>query len=91
MVREQNGKWAKGNSGNPKGRPKKPREVRYHEITLTTCTFDDWQAIVAKAVEQAKRGDAVARKWLADYLVGVPETPLAGGVEILVRYVGKDD
>ena len=26
-----------------------------------------------KAVDQAKRGDGVARKWLADYLIGEPE------------------
>jgi hypothetical protein len=91
VERGEKGQLKKGSVLNPKGRPKKSREIRYHEITLNTCSFDDWQAIVAKAVEQAKRGDAVARKWLADYLVGVPETPLAGGVEILVRYVGKDD
>ena len=69
--REENGKFAKGNPGGP-GRPKKEREERFYEITLTAVTFDDWKAIVTKAKDQAKRGDAVARKWLADYLMGPP-------------------
>lgn len=52
------------------------REERYYEITLSTVTFDDWQAIVKKAAEQAKKGDAVARKWLSDYLVGAVQQRL---------------
>lgn len=90
MVRDKKGRFVTGNGGGP-GRPKKERKERYYEITMTACTFEDWQAIVTRAIQDAKRGDTAARKWLADYLVGVPETPLAGGVEILVRYVGKDD
>ena len=50
----------------------KERETKFYEITLTAVTFDDWKAIVTKAKDQAKRGDAVARKWLADYLMGPP-------------------
>ena len=69
--REENGQFAKGHPGGP-GRPTKEREERFYEITLTAVTFDDWKAIVTKAKEQAKRGDAVARKWLADYLMGPP-------------------
>jgi hypothetical protein len=69
--RDENGKFKQGNSGGP-GRPKKEREERYLEITLTTVTFEKWSKIVAKACEQALRGDAVARKWLSDYLVGPP-------------------
>ena len=71
-ARKANGQFAKGASGNPKGRPKKEREQRYTEITMTTCTYKDWGAIVQKAVDQAKRGDATARKWLSDYLIGAP-------------------
>ena len=35
-------------------------------------TKDDWLSICFKAVEQARRGDAVARKWLSDYVIGPP-------------------
>jgi hypothetical protein len=70
-LHDENGKFAKGNPGGP-GRPKKEREQKFYEITLTAVTFDDWKAIVCKAKDQAKRGDAVARKWLSDYLIGPP-------------------
>ena len=67
------GGFTKGKSGNPAGRPKKEREVRYAEIMQVACSFKDWREICDKAIKQAKQGDATARKWLADYLVGVPK------------------
>ncbi len=72
MTRDGNGKFAKGNPGGP-GRPKKERETKFYEVTLTAVSIEDWKVIVKKAVDQAKRGDGVARKWLADYLIGEPE------------------
>jgi hypothetical protein len=75
-AREANGQFPKGVSGNPKGRPKKAREERYLEITMTKCTFKEWGEIVQKAVDQAKRGDSTARKWLSDYLIGSPQQKL---------------
>lgn len=71
--RDEGGRFAKGHSGNPNGRPKKARETRYYEILVSTITFERWKRIVDKAGQQAERGDATARKWLADYIVGVPE------------------
>lgn len=71
MTRDEKGRFIKGNGGGP-GRPKREREARYYEIMETTVTFADWRAIVSKATEQAKRGDATARKWLSDYLMGPP-------------------
>jgi len=93
--RDNNGKFIKGVSGNPNGRPKKEREERCYEITLSAVTFDDWKAIVTKAKEQAKRGDAVARKWLADYLIGPPaqKTEITGKdgepQKLIVEYVNN--
>jgi hypothetical protein len=72
VTRDENGKFIKGVSGNPAGRPKKEREERYRDILVNSVTFADWEAIIGKAVKQAKGGDSVARKWLSDYLIGPP-------------------
>lgn len=70
--RDENGRFVKGASGNPRGRLPKDREEKYFEIMQTAVTFQDWKDITKKAVEQAKRGDAQARKWLSDYMLGAP-------------------
>jgi hypothetical protein len=64
--------FKKGQSGNPKGR--KPREVeRDYLARLRACvTPSDWESIIDRTVTDAKRGDTAARKFLADYLIGVP-------------------
>ena len=81
--RNPDGTFAKGHTKTG-GRSKRAREERYYEITINTVSFADWQAIVAKARDQAKKGDSVARKWLSDYLVGPPvqknETNLTGEI-----------
>ena len=82
--------FTKGISGNPNGRPKKEREVRYYEIMQTACSFSDWKDITTMAIKQAKRGDPVARKWLSDNLVGKPEQPLSGDVNIRVTLKEND-
>ena len=70
--REKNGQFKKGEYKGGPGRPKKEREVEYYRILQFRCTPDDWQAIVDRAIRDAKSGDAVARRWLADYLIGPP-------------------
>lgn len=67
--RDERGRFVRGHNGGP-GRPPKAREERFMEITLSAVTFSDWKDIIRKAVSQAKRGDASARKFLADYLIG---------------------
>lgn len=83
MDRDANGRYLKGHKSNG-GRPSRPKEEQYYRILMTTCTAKDWEAIVDKAVEQAKRGDAVARKWLSDYLVGEPEHNVVG--DFVIRW-----
>lgn len=70
--RDDKGRFVKGHSGGP-GRPPKSREERFLEITLSSVTFDDWKAIIKKAVTQAKNGSKDARRFLAEYLLGKPE------------------
>ena len=41
-------------------------------MLLSALTLEDWEKIVIKAASQAKRGDATARRWLSDYIIGPP-------------------
>jgi len=70
--RNDRGQFIKGGVGNPKGRPKKAREDRYYEIAMSAVPFPQWKRIFNKAAQQAEKGDAQARKFLADYLLGPP-------------------
>ena len=87
--RDGQGRFVNGNGGGP-GRPSKKREERFLEITLAACTFTDWKVIVKKAVEQARRGNPTARKWLSDYLIGPPtqknEITGADGGPVVIRW-----
>lgn len=91
--RDSRGRFVKGNSAGAKshsgGRPPKDREQRYYEITVSTCTFSDWERIIQKAVLQALRGDHTARKWLADYLVGTPEQNVNLSGELGIDVTGQ--
>lgn len=64
--------FKKGQSGNPKGRKPKQREVEYSSAIQSACTVAEWTEICRVAKQQALRGDEKARKFLADNLVGLP-------------------
>jgi hypothetical protein len=72
-LRNGNGTFANGNPGGP-GRPRRTIEREYIATLLGACTLNDWQAIVERAVEDAKAGDGKARDWLARFVLGT--TPL---------------
>lgn len=69
--RDKKGRFVKGDTGGP-GRPPKPVEHVYWNVARTKCTLDDWQAIIERAISDAKDGDTQARRWLADILIGDP-------------------
>ena len=71
MVRDENGRFVKGNSGGP-GRPPKKREQRYLEIAKGTITYKQFRALIEDTYKRAMRGDSQARKILFDYLLGSP-------------------
>jgi len=71
MERDDKGRFIKGNKASP-GRPKREVEREYLDVMMGVVSLADWRAVVSKAVQQAKRGDGVARKWLSDYLMGTP-------------------
>lgn len=69
--RNVDGTFAEGNSGGP-GRPARATERQYMAVVMAACDLDTWQAIVERAVTDAKNGDSTARAWLASYLLGKP-------------------
>ena len=68
--RNSKGQFTPGNSANPNGRPKKGFAVA--EMINAKVTDDDWECILAKAVEQAKEGDKAARDFLTNRKDGLP-------------------
>lgn len=69
-VRDDKGRFIKGHSGNPSGRP--IDQFKYQKKIDTATSLKDWRAIIDKAIDQAKRGDSKARAWLSEYLAGKP-------------------
>ncbi len=93
MTRDENGRFVKGHAPMG-GRPTRAKEEQYYRILITACTMKDWKAIIEKAIDQAKKGDAVARKWLADYIIGAPvqrqEVSGAGGGAIIIEIIDDE-
>ena len=54
--RRSNGTFAPGNPGGP-GRPPRATEAAYMRVVMAACDLDTWQAIVDRAVADAKAGD----------------------------------
>ena len=72
MTRDERGRFVKGKSGNPAGRKPRATEQDFLDLLKDAVTEDDWRLVVHRAVDQAKKGDPSARKFLADYLIGPP-------------------
>lgn len=70
VKRDERGRFV--SSGNPNGRAARKVETEYLELAKRKCGKSEWLAIVETAIEQAKDGNARARQWLSDYLIGKP-------------------
>ena len=70
-MRDEHGRFVRGTTGNPGGRPKK--DQKYYRTTVRSVSLKDWKAIVLRAVSQAKEGNKDAREFLANYIMGKPE------------------
>lgn len=79
--RQSNGRFAPGNPGGP-GRPRREFERQYLAALRDCVPLSEWRKVVAKALKQAKQGNARARDWLGKYLVG--DDPL-GLLDVLDR------
>ncbi len=93
VQRDEHGRVKNGSVLNPKGRSKRATEEAYLDILKKEVSADDLQEIVHKAVYDAKRGDSVARKFLADYIIGPPvqrqEVTGENGGAIRIKITGK--
>ena len=58
---------------------------------LETVTLADWQAVVTGALQKAKTGDAQARHWLGQYLMGRPESAAPTPLNIVVQQLNGVD
>ena len=77
--------FKQGVSGNPSGRP--AHQTKYLKSLVRLVKQDDWQAIIIKAIEQAKRGDKSARDFLADYCLGKPQQQVDLNTDAVVRFI----
>ena len=66
--RDALGRFTEGNDGGP-GRPSRATERAYLDATIGAVDLDDWRAIVARAVNDAKAGDDKARAWLTRFIL----------------------
>jgi hypothetical protein len=56
------------------GRHKRAFEEKFIGILRSSVSADDWQQVVAKALDQARNGDTKAREWLSNWMQGkVPD------------------
>ncbi len=54
-------------------------------------TLDDWEDVVSSALSAAKQGDAQARAWLAQYLVGKPAGKAPTPLTVVVQQLNGDN
>jgi hypothetical protein len=66
-------------------------EGDYMGVLLETVSLDDWRDVVSGTLQLAKSGDASARAWLAQYLVGKPDTKAPTPLAVVVnQWSGTD-
>lgn len=66
-------------------------EGDYMSVLLDTVTLEDWRGVVTGALQAAKGGDASARAWLAQYLVGKPDHKALTPLTVLVQQLHGAD
>lgn len=66
-------------------------EGDYMATLLDTVTLEDWQEVVSSTLAAAKQGDAQARSWLAQYLVGKPAGKAPTPLTVVVQQLNGDN
>ena len=63
----------------------------YMGALLDAVSLDDWRGVVTGALQAAKGGDAQARTWLAQYLMGRAESKAPTPLNIVVQQLNGAD
>ena len=66
-------------------------EGDYMSVLLEAVTLDDWRAVVNNAKTLAQSGDAQARAWLAQYLMGKPAGSAPTPLTVVVQQLNGAD
>jgi len=99
VTRDDKGRFIKGASGNPAGRPPRATEQEYLDAFCEEVPLTKWRVLIAAQVKRAERGDLLAFGALAKYLapqVEKKDINLTGGLaiegfeEMLKRVYGDD-
>ena len=70
---------------------RKEFEQSYLEAMASIVKLHDWEQIVVTAINDAANGDAKARSWLSDYLIGKPITRIASIQQVQNANLGEDE
>jgi hypothetical protein len=60
-------------------------ESDYMGVLLDAVSLEDWRDVITGTLQLAKQGDPQARAWLAQYLVGKPETKAPSALTVVVQ------
>ncbi|MEY3288219.1 MAG: hypothetical protein RLZZ419_461 [Pseudomonadota bacterium] len=85
MTKRKQPNYIKGNANHRR------TEGDYMSTLLETVTLDDWQDVVNTALTAAKNGDAQARAWLAQYLVGKPASKAPSPLTVVVQQLNGEN
>jgi hypothetical protein len=66
-------------------------EADYMGALLDAVPLEDWREVVSATVAAAKAGDATARAWLAQYLVGKPGATAPAPLTVIVQQLSGRD
>ena len=66
-------------------------EGDYMSTLLDAVSLDDWRDVVLGTLALAKEGDPSARAWLAQYLVGKPNTQAPTPLTVVVNRLSNQD
>lgn len=66
-------------------------EGDYMGVLLDAVTLDDWRSVVNNAKTLAQAGDAQARAWLAQYLMGKPAGNAPTPLTVVVQQLNGAD